>query len=287
MVVNNATVASLNHHFWGPVTATLDWCEANYQFSSYIAEAANTFSNLFTIAVALWGSYQATQQSLPHRYLVGYAGFGLVGVGSFVFHATLLFEAQLGDELPMVYVASYCCAILFDTAPGFGWDNSPAALLATVVMSFNVVFTWSYYINRNPIYHQVVFASLLGVIGVRTVHLLREPGIAKKVPDSVKSTISRLFSAGAATFAFGFFVWNLDNIFCDKVTGWKHSIGWPVAFLLEGHAWWHIFTAIGTYLMLIGNTCDTLCIKDDYRNYAINPIHGIPCIQHVKQKKAQ
>lgn len=35
-------------------------------------------------------------------------------------------------------------------------------------------------------------------------------------------------------FAFGFFVWNLDNIFCTTLTSWKQAIGWPVAFLLEG-----------------------------------------------------
>lgn len=64
-------------------------------------------------------------------------------MGSFIFHATLLFEAQLADELPMVYVASYCTAILFDTVPGFGLKGSPAVILATVFMIFNVLFTWS------------------------------------------------------------------------------------------------------------------------------------------------
>ncbi|GBE77570.1 alkaline phytoceramidase [Sparassis latifolia] len=277
----------LSPQFWGPVTATLDWCEANYQFSRYVAEAANTFSNIFTIALALYAAIQARTEQLPPRYLVGYAGFALVGIGSFIFHATLLFEAQLADELPMVYVASYCFAILFDSAPGYSLRNFRALRVYLAMIAFNVVFTWSYYLYRNPVYHQLVFATLLLGIIARTVVLLRNPDISQRVPPQAKSTTARLFRWGAATFALGFFVWNLDNIFCDTVTGWKHSIGWPVAFILEGHSWWHILTATGTYLMLIGNTYFTLCIKDDYRNFVIKPVLGIPSIQRVAKSKAQ
>jgi dihydroceramidase len=74
------------------------------------------------------------------------------------------------------------------------------------------------------------------------------------------STIGKLFSKGAGMFALGFFIWNMDNIFCDTLTRWKVFIGWPRAFLLEGmpvhclrihllwlndysgHSWWHVLT---------------------------------------------
>jgi hypothetical protein len=78
---------------WGPVTATLDWCEvrvelyvsevplsnssnihqANYQFSRYVAEMSNTFSNLFFVYISLYGAWLSLRQSLPARYLVGFA----------------------------------------------------------------------------------------------------------------------------------------------------------------------------------------------------------------------
>ena len=70
-------------------------------------------------------------------------GFALVGIGSIIFHATLLFEAQLMDELPMIYVASYCCAILFDTSRGFSLQHSNAKELGIIFTVFNVLFTWS------------------------------------------------------------------------------------------------------------------------------------------------
>ncbi|KAG6865763.1 hypothetical protein C0991_011960 [Blastosporella zonata] len=128
--------------FYGPVTATLDWCEANYQFSHYIAEMANSFSNLLTIALAVFGALAATAQSLPTRYVAGYVGIGLVGIGSFAFHATLLFQAQLADELPMIYVGSMSLFLLFDNRPGYGVTARTRALIALLLI-FDVLFTWS------------------------------------------------------------------------------------------------------------------------------------------------
>ncbi|KAI0756269.1 alkaline phytoceramidase [Daedaleopsis nitida] len=273
--------------FWGPVTATLDWCEANYQFSRYIAEAANTFSNIVTVGLAIYGAAQSVREKLPPRYLIGYLGFALVGIGSFIFHATLTFEAQLMDELPMIYVASYCCAMLFDTARGFELRKSNALPLGIVFASLNCLFTLSYYIWRNPVYHQVVFGILLFTSISRTIHLLRNGEIAKRLPETQRSSITRLFSSGATTFAVGFLVWNLDNIFCSSITQWKQSIGWPAAFLLEGHSWWHILTAIGTYLMLIGNSYLTLCIKDHHLNFIIHKTLGLPRIVRAGKTKTQ
>ncbi|KAL1951318.1 hypothetical protein VTO73DRAFT_467 [Trametes versicolor] len=252
----NATAGAFfsSRAFWGPVTATLDWCEANYQFSRYIAESANTFSNLFTIALAAFGGYQSLSQGLPSRYLAGWTGFALVGIGSFIFHATLLFEAQLMDELPMIYVASYCCSMLFDTSRGFNFKGSNAQQLVVGSVMFDILFTWSYYLSRDPVYHQAVFASIMFTNIFRTTYLLRNDEIGKRLPPGPRSAITRLFASGAATFALGFFVWNLDNIFCSTVTRWKTSVGWPIAFILEGHSWWHVLTATGTYLMLVGNS---------------------------------
>ena len=70
-------------------------------------------------------------------------GFAVVGLGSFIFHATLLYEAQLADELPMVWVASYCLAILFDSEKGFSLRTPRAISLTVVYLIFNISFTWA------------------------------------------------------------------------------------------------------------------------------------------------
>jgi hypothetical protein len=77
---------------WGPVTATLDWCEVrrfhrffgdtygigermyltllvygqgNYQFSRYIAELTNTLSNVLPISLAFFGMIKTLDHDLP------------------------------------------------------------------------------------------------------------------------------------------------------------------------------------------------------------------------------
>ncbi|TFK41854.1 ceramidase [Crucibulum laeve] len=273
-----------NKGFYGPVTATLDWCEANYQFSPYIAEMANTFSNLFAIALSVCGWFEAMQESLPTRYLLGYMGVGLVGVGSFAFHATLLFQAQLADELPMIYVGSMSLWLLFDDKPGFGLRSTRTKVLIAMLAIFDILFTWSYYVYRNPVYHQVVFATIVIATIIRITYLLKYSEAGQSIPAKKKSSIAKLFTTGAGLFAFGFFIWNLDNIFCDTLTGWKVSMGWPAAFLLEGHSWWHVLTGSGSYYMFIGIQYVTLCIKDNPKNYTVEFRHKLPHVRRVHKK---
>ena len=68
----------------------------------------------------------------------------------------------------------------------------------------------------------------------RTMYLLRTGEVSNRLPQEQRSTTARLFLSGAATFAFGFLIWNLDNVFCSNITRWKQAVGWPAAFLLEG-----------------------------------------------------
>jgi dihydroceramidase len=272
---------------WGPVTATLDWCEANYQFSPRIAEMANTFSNLFCIGIALYGGLMARQESLPTRFSTGYIGVALVGIGSFAFHATLLFEAQLADELPMIYTASYSVFLLSDTGPGFGISSWRSRCIIFVLVSLNLLFTLTYVANRNPVYHQFVFGVVVALTSVRTAFLLGWSDSAREIPPEKRAVIKGFFWTGVATFALGFVVWNLDNIYCDTLTQWKRSIGWPLAFLLEGHSWWHILTAAGTYLKIVGILYLTLCVKDDHRKYGVGYIYGLPYVRRLGSGKAK
>ncbi|KAJ6565998.1 ceramidase-domain-containing protein [Mycena sp. CBHHK59/15] len=233
-----AAMLNSSFGFHGPVTATLDWCESNYQFSYYIAEMANTFSNLFTIAFAIYGCFLSTREYLPSRYILGFLsnsqwlGRRFGWPGSIWFHATLLFQAQLADELPMIYVTSTTLWLLFDHKSGFNFESSRTRLLAVAMIAFDVLFTWSYYIYRNP--------------------------CCSRIPLEKKRAISKLFGLGVGQFIFAFLIWNLDNLYCDALTNFKVALGWPIAFLLEGtytaclpmlsslsppgHSWWHVFT---------------------------------------------
>ncbi|KAG7099657.1 hypothetical protein E1B28_001483 [Marasmius oreades] len=267
--------------FFGPATATLDWCEVNYQFSYYVAEIANSFSNLFTVYCAVYGALKIVQERMPTRFLVGYLGFALVGIGSFAFHATLLYEAQLADELPMVYVASMSMWLLYDDEQGFESRSLRTRCHVAFLVLFNVLFTWAYSVYRNPLLHQVVFGILVVACAIRIFYLLRVSPVRSRIPREKRDVVFKWFAIGAITFAFGFLIWNLDNVYCDYLTELKVSLGHPLAFLLEGHAWWHILTALGTYYMFIGVSYITLCIKDDHRKFTMTWGYSLPYIQQL------
>lgn len=120
---------------------------------------ANSVSNFFTIAIALYGAKIMRDQNLPSRFTVGFLvtfsadtlasfsdrfpqAFAIVGVGSFAFHATLLYTAQLADELPMIFSVSSSLFIVFDTVPGFKMTPSSWFVLVFFVV-FNIFFSWS------------------------------------------------------------------------------------------------------------------------------------------------
>ncbi|KAJ1503340.1 hypothetical protein HMI55_002498, partial [Coelomomyces lativittatus] len=76
----------------------------------------------------------------------------LVGLGSFLFHGTLLFQAQMLDELPMIYMQLICLYISIQTEcrrslPRLKWVFVLFALVYSIlhisqrfVITFHVVF---------------------------------------------------------------------------------------------------------------------------------------------------
>ena len=88
----------------------VEWCEATvsrYEYSNYISEFTNSVSNLAFIIVSFYSSGKHPQ--------CDYA-ICLIGVGSFIFHATESYAGQLLDELPMSLLAYFYYYQLFVTS---------------------------------------------------------------------------------------------------------------------------------------------------------------------------
>lgn len=75
--------------FWGPVTSSIECCEKNYSYSSYIAEFYNTISNIPTILLALIGLINALRQRFEKRFSVFHISNMILAIGSMLYHATL------------------------------------------------------------------------------------------------------------------------------------------------------------------------------------------------------
>lgn len=75
--------------FWGETTATIDWCELNYERSFYVAEFWNTLSNLLFVLLGLYGLAQSAKQGFEWRFHACFIGIMVTGIGSAMFHGTL------------------------------------------------------------------------------------------------------------------------------------------------------------------------------------------------------
>ncbi|EPQ26764.1 uncharacterized protein PFL1_05743 [Pseudozyma flocculosa PF-1] len=276
--------------YWGPITSSLFWCEEKYRWSRYVAEPANTLSNLFFVVVALYGVARTRGQRLPLRFVLAHFGVAFVGVGSTLFHATLKREMQLLDELPMIYTSALLTYAVLETSPGYRSRTFPI-LLALFLLALVSSITWTYLHNQDPVFHQVAFATLLLSSTFREWYLLHHPSSPLSSSSSSSSSsplinqrkreITSLNAKGAIIFALGFVIWNIDNLFCAQLTAWRHAIGYPAAWALQGHAWWHLFTGYGSYCLNVASTQLVVSVKEHPENVRLVP-GFLPYVERVR-----
>ncbi|KAF8601250.1 alkaline phytoceramidase [Ceratobasidium sp. AG-I] len=252
---------------WGNHTATIDWCEDNYTHSHYVAEWYNTISNIPFIALGLFGAYSClrvypNQRPIPHgaRYALAHLGITCIGIGSFIFHSTLKWHAQvLLDELPMIFVVSLVLYLV--CADSERWQGSDRWKLKFGLAGVPTLVSALYLYYPNPVLHQVCFAIIDLTATYRTVLLFRTA--PKSIPAADLKAAKHYIVSGSLLFILAFAIWNVDNIFCDAWTAlrarfWAEDtlsgVGVLVGALTQGHAWWHLLTGLGCSRVTVGMT---------------------------------
>ena len=81
--------------FWGEPTATMNFCEPDYEMTHYLAEFLNTLSSLPLTLCGLSGLHLCHEQRLGHEQWLAYGAVAVIGAGSVAFHATLLRTGQV------------------------------------------------------------------------------------------------------------------------------------------------------------------------------------------------
>ncbi|CAO3572563.1 unnamed protein product [Mortierella alpina] len=265
--------------YWGPPTSSIDWCEDNYVVSFYIAEFFNSFSSFAMIILGETACYsidrlqsdmERTLESSPtqttrapslFRFKLAFRTITVVGIGSFLFHATLLHHMQMLDELPMLYsvLVLFFCLIESRFGPRPAWFARSLAVLGMVV-TILVAFTEG----------DMQFYSFHGTFGpleVATLYLIFRVYLARKseYPD-----VKRVFEAGIGLYAFAVAVWMTDLSFCTKPlltllgplgVNEHHEHGQWIVKDLYLHAWWHILVSMGLYLLSTVIMLDGLIIQ--------------------------
>ncbi|GKZ45283.1 hypothetical protein AbraIFM66951_007887 [Aspergillus brasiliensis] len=218
--------------FWGAPTSYLNFCEEDYVVTRYVAEFINTLSSFVYILYGIYGLWQLHSKRQTGPRSIPYCGLIGVGVCSAGYHMTLKYHTQMSDELSMHLLTTPLLyrILSFQATPQYTKTvGIILSILFTIVMVVHMVMD-------EFLLHAVAFGSAVYLIATRTLKI-----IPREIPDSVA-----LF--GCASFIFGYLVWLIDEWVCQSLIGARHAVGLPVAFLLELHGWWHIFTAIGGYI---------------------------------------
>ncbi|KAH0625255.1 hypothetical protein JD844_033631, partial [Phrynosoma platyrhinos] len=118
-----------------------------------------------------------------------------VGLGSWCFHMTLKYEMQLLDELPMIYS---CCMFVYCLYECFKYKKTINYPLLFLLLAYSIGVT---------IVSSVMYGTLVAVLVLRSVYIVLW----------VYPWLRGLGYTSLTVFLLGFFLWNVDNIFCDKL----------------------------------------------------------------------
>jgi dihydroceramidase len=202
-----------------------------------VAELFNTLSSLAIVAAGVLGLWWH-RRLLERRFSLCFLSVALVGLGSIAFHATLRFELQMADELPMLYSAIIMVYILVENRVR---ERRPERRLGAwfpwVLVAHGVLVTTLTALSRGRLQFylfQLSFGSmeLFSLLGV---YLLQRRG---------EAPVRRLFRLGMASYVVAIVLWSIDIGACPLLSR-------QLAFNPELHAWWHVLVSFGFYTLLL------------------------------------
>lgn len=220
--------------FWGPRTASEDWCEANYVYTQYVAEFWNVVSSIPIVLTGIFGVWAALTYGYRKRFLVPSMLTILVGVGSISFHGTLQYWGQALDELAMVWCVT---AMVYFTIDNHGDKQRTRPWIAWALAVFAALFTAFYwYAKEGPFF--VCFVVLFASMSVYVMW-----GSYQLHTRTTCLPLRRLYFLGNITWALSFLVfWLPDKLLCSHTQGYQlHAVFHVLSALAP---WWYLCHAV-------------------------------------------
>lgn len=228
--------------YWGRPTSTLDWCEENYAILHYVAELWNTASNLAMILPGLLGVWFCIKSKLELRYTLCFAFLACVGVGSSLFHGSLLYWMQMLDELPMLILSALILFPLYEMGVSPGVRTCRTYVISSVLAVYTAFVSLIYIFVNDPTFHEVAYGIMVFAICVQTFHCLRTYNSWKYLYFGLTSF---------ALYLFAFILWNIDNMMCPHLRLLRKEMPYLAHGITQFHAWWHLFAGLGTYFQIL------------------------------------
>ncbi|XP_065886857.1 alkaline ceramidase 3-like [Dysidea avara] len=259
---------------WGKPTSTLDFCEENYAVNFYIAEFWNTITNISTIILPLVGAITSWRGGLERRYIASYVLLTVVGIGSLLFHGSLLYQMQLLDELPMLFTAVQLLYCLLNMGGPHGKQSLFTTIYLSVLYLLTAIISIAYVVVGNPVFHQVAFGMIMLAISFEALYVLKA---------YVHWRYLSWTCVAFGSYIVAFLIWLLDNNYCSDLRNMRADLGHqhPISVFSQLHGWWHLLTGNTSFLHILISSR----VRMTYLGYntKIKTICGIPYLQVSKE----
>lgn len=197
------------------ITSSIDWCEDNFVYISYIAELYNALSSFSMVIAGL-----LLMDHSVNIFYIMYVLLIIVGIGSVLFHSMLTNFTQALDEVPMIWTA---ISMIYFALRELKSNN---VAMTSLLIKYGIGS--SYFIIVNEGNTQFKCFHILNTIVTMSVVLLYYK-LAKK------NGKMSLYIKSALYFGAGIVCWCIDLWYCEYVKD------------LKLHALWHIFSSLGCY----------------------------------------
>lgn len=246
--------------YWGARTSAVDWCEANYTWSFYIAEFFNTITSLPAAFLAINSLYLTYKYGYGNRFFVINMLIAMVGIGSAAFHGSLLYTGQILDELPMVYTS---LSVLYAVLEMESDKNNKRKYLAPALVAFAVVFT-GVYLYLPDFFIFFVIAFILSILTL--VYLLSK--IFRKA-DTL--THQKAFILASMGFYIGGWLlfWIPEVLYCDRLQSFNF------------HSLWHVTSTLGAFVLVLFTVYQRQLVQGRRPKLCYNSFAGVPLLPYV------
>ena len=217
--------------FAKPATCVSDRCFCETPSINAIAQPVDTVTSLAFVIGGAWAifAWLKFKKATKERRLVAWfaAVFIFIGLSSFFYHGTLSYLGQFLDVFSM-----YIFGILLALGALIRRNQLTFGKAALLFIIFNVIFgILQYYYPES---RRLLFGLLL-IPGLLLEQLPKTTGFkwfSKQVRYLYVGVILLIV-------AYGFWILDQYNIVC-----------WPTS-IIQGHAIWHILTAIAAYMIIL------------------------------------
>lgn len=217
--------------YWGTPDALHQFCEPHYATSHYFAEFYNALSSLLFVATALYALASCKAMRSDPYIVASWVSVAIIGMGSFLFHASMKYSLELCDELPMF---GYILASILGkvSSPGvhphvrthqesFVWSAAMVGLCVSLIVGYLILDSYSLFVNG---------FTLMALIDTYL-------GLTLYKGQEVMAWSQR---SGTASAVLAKVVWEVENRMCKVQPG-----VWPL------HVVWHVLSCAAVYYGIV------------------------------------